>query len=65
MFNLSTKILTTKDNPVEGSMYYDFGNNKLYTYINCNWVEIFYVINNDININIKRKEKIISIKSRV
>ena len=23
MFNLSTKILTTKDNPVDGSMYFN------------------------------------------
>jgi hypothetical protein len=65
MFNLTTKISTTKDNPVEGSMYYDTANNKLYTYINFNWKEIIYGINDDININIKRKEKIISMKSRV
>jgi hypothetical protein len=65
MFNLTTKILTTKDNPVDGSMYYDTVNNKLYTYINYYWKEIIYGINDDININIKRKEKIISMKSRV
>jgi hypothetical protein len=66
MFNLTTKILTTKDNPVEGSIYYDIPNNKLYTYINYNWEEIMYGISNGINdINIKRKDKIISMKNRV
>ena len=64
MFNLSTKILTTKDNPVEGSMYFDMSSSRLYCYTNSNWIEVIYGIFDNDDINIKRKEKIINIKSR-
>ncbi len=63
MFNLSTKILTKKIILWMDQWYFDMMSSKLYCYTNSNWIEVIYGIFDDINI--KRKEKIINIKSRV
>jgi hypothetical protein len=62
MYNTTT-ISTTKDNPVEGSMYFNTNNQNLYVYTNGNWIEVIYDVFDDINI--KRKNKMINIQNRV
>lgn len=56
MYN-TTKLSTTKDNPVEGSMYFNTNNQNLYFYTNGNWIEVIYSKFADNDINIKKKRK--------